>query len=686
MRLSIIATLRDRVVRARRGRRTAAFHAEILESRRLLSTVDANAFASLANIIVAPATGGAVATPVTNPTPTGTTPAQISTAYGLNKIVGATGAGETIAIIDAYGDPNIGADLKAFDKAFGLADPTLNVVSQTGSTTSLPVSDAGWALETSLDVEWAHAIAPGASILLVEASSASLSDLMTAVNYARTQPAVTTVSMSWGASDQYLGAAVENQFNSTFTTPVGHAGITFVASSGDNGGGQGADWPAASPNVLSVGGTTLALNSLGTYPTTTGAETVWSGSGYGVSYNSSEPSYQKSVVSAQGRSTPDVAYNASPNTGYAVYDSFTVSGQSGWFQIGGTSAGAPQWAGLVSLIDQARGAGKSLDGATQTLPGLYSAPSADFHQIAPASTGNGYGLGFNFGFGFGRHHQPPAPTPVTTQSYNQGTGLGTPVANALFATLVGTSHSAADLVTFVASNVFAGPFAAAASSGSTSSSAPATQAALPVLPVAILVTSAGATNGTGLLLGVATLPVSAPTLQDSLLFHSTYHVSSVPLNVDAASPALPVQPLSPASDLLRFRGHAAERSHLDDPETRPSQLLDMPHNLWMTMPPLHLGGTTSRPAQDAETLIVWDTALASLYAEPAVGEAVAQPSDQAAGAAGPWDTITPFESSLAAGAAIAAWFAWESRANGFGPRSGAGSDRKRRFPFPPSLN
>src|SRR5262249_55449928 len=141
------------------------------------------------------------------------------------------GRNTTIAIVDAYADPNIANDLHQFDVQFGLADPVLTVVNQNGSTTNLPAADPGWITEIALDVEWAHAIAPGANILLVEANSASYSDLMTAVNTARNYSGVVAVSMSWG-SGEFIS---ETGYDSYFTTPANHGGVTFVAASGDSG-------------------------------------------------------------------------------------------------------------------------------------------------------------------------------------------------------------------------------------------------------------------------------------------------------------------------------------------------------------------------------------------------------------------------------------------------------------------
>ena len=180
------------------------------------------------------------------------------------------------------------------------------MVNQAGTHTN-----SGWAGEESLDVEWAHAVAPGANILVVEAKSQSLLDLLSAVNTARYTPGVVAVSMSWGFGEM----SNESSYDSYFTTPAGHVGITFVASSGDGGAFAGASYPAVSPNVLSVGGTTLNLTSSGAYQ----SEATWISSGGGYSLYEPEPSYQASVQSTGARSTPDVAFDADPNTGVPVY-------------------------------------------------------------------------------------------------------------------------------------------------------------------------------------------------------------------------------------------------------------------------------------------------------------------------------------------------------------------------------
>ncbi len=350
---------------------------------------------------------------VNSTVPAGLSPAEILKAYGIDGISfsGGTesgnGAGQTIAIVNAYNDPNISTDLAAFDAEYGLSAPPSFTVDNLGATTT----DAGWALETSLDVEGAHAVAPDARIILVEASSDSLDALLSAVSYASRIAAVSVVSMSWGSSE----FSSELQYDSLFTTPAGHQNITYIAASGDSGAGSGPDYPSVSPNVLAVGGTTLTISSDGTYV----SESGWSGSTGGFSVYETEPSYQTSTLESVGlshgvRTTPDVSFDADPSSGVSVYDSIAYDGQSGWFQVGGTSAAAPAWAGLVAIVDQglATGGVGSLS-TEELLTDLYSLPSSDFNDI---TTGyNGYSA---------------------TAGYDLVTGRGTPQAVGLVAGLL----------------------------------------------------------------------------------------------------------------------------------------------------------------------------------------------------------------------------------------------------------
>jgi subtilase family serine protease len=295
--------------------------------------------------------------------------------------------------------------------------PSFTKLNQNGGT-ALPGTDPAakpntWALEESLDIEWAHVIAPQANIILYEANSASYGDLVqSAVNAARNNPSVTAISMSFGGGE-FSG---ETSLDSYFTTPAGHAGITFVASTGDSGSPGG--YPAYSPNVLAVGGTTLSVDSSGNYI----GETGWSGGGGGTSILEAEPSYQTSVQSTGRRTTPDVSMDADPNSGVAVYDSYDNGATTPWAQVGGTSLAAPMWAGLIAIADQGRAQNglATLDGRSQALPAIYQAAASNFHDITSGSNG-----GFS-----------------ATTGYDQVTGRGSPIANLLVQALAGNSTTA----------------------------------------------------------------------------------------------------------------------------------------------------------------------------------------------------------------------------------------------------
>ena len=331
------------------------------------------------------------------------TPSEMRHAYGFDQVSG-TGAGQTIAIVDAFDDPNISSDLHTFDQRYGLADPVFTKATPQGQ----PAPDIGWAQEISLDVEWAHAIAQGANILLVESVDNSLTNLLGAVDYAASQAGTVVVSMSWG-SNEFSG---ETGYDSHFA----HSGVTFVASAGDTG--SVTEWPAVSPNVVGVGGTSLHITSSGGYR----GEAGWSGSGGGISSQESKPSYQTYVTQSNTkRTSPDVAYEADPNTGVAVYDSYV--GGFGWGQYGGTSVGAPQWSALVAIADQGRSTPLSSSG---TLNGLYGLLNSS-HQIDTTKL-NDITRGSS-------GHYSAAP------GYDLVTGLGTPKANTLIPYLQTVSAS-----------------------------------------------------------------------------------------------------------------------------------------------------------------------------------------------------------------------------------------------------
>ncbi|QAA33100.1 S53 family peptidase [Clostridium manihotivorum] len=327
----------------------------------------------------------------------GYSPAQIRKAYGVDK-VSATGAGQTIAIVDAYGSPTMQNDLSVFSSQFGLAQANLSIAYPTGKPST---TDGGWALETAMDVEWAHAIAPGAKILLVVAKTASDSDLLAAIDYA-TSNGAQVVSNSWGGGE-FSG-------ESSYDTHFKHTGVTYLASSGDDGAGS--EWPACSPYVLSVGGTTLNLDSAGNYL----SETAWSGSGGDTSSYYSRPTYQSNWTSVVGsyRGDPDISWVADPSTGASVYSSTKDNGQSGWFVVGGTSLGSPSVAGVIALLNQNRGANyTSFDAISK----LYS--------VAGTAGSTGYTTNFN-DVKSGSNGGYSAKT-----GYDLVTGLGSPKVNNL---------------------------------------------------------------------------------------------------------------------------------------------------------------------------------------------------------------------------------------------------------------
>ncbi|MFI5455600.1 MAG: hypothetical protein ACHRXM_09125 [Isosphaerales bacterium] len=383
--------------------------------------------------------GNGVANTVTLSSPPGTvaySPAQIMAAYGVSGLGDASG--QTIAIVDAYDDPSIYQALDVFDSKFGLtvSGPTLydqygrasaflTVLNQYGQATSLPGTDPSgpgtnnWEVETALDVEWAHALAPGAQIILVEASSQALSDLMAGVATAASQPGVSVVSMSWGfAEGQAVFASDEATYDSTFNVP----GVTFIASTGDYGAAD-PEYPAFSPNVVAVGGTSLTLNADNSYNSETGwgyyssAAGALIGSGGGISLYEPEPQYQEGAQSTGFRTMPDVSLVADPATGAWIADTYNLDPSNPFEVVGGTSLSAPAWAGLFALVNEGRAAAgeSNLNSSTPTdaQRALYMLPQSDYSSIT--SGNNGY---------------------TASAGYNVVTGLGTPVANVLVPDLI----------------------------------------------------------------------------------------------------------------------------------------------------------------------------------------------------------------------------------------------------------
>ena len=293
----------------------------------------------------------------------GFAPASLMQAYSFLAVdVKKKGKGQTIALIDAYDDPNAEADLATFNTQFALpacttANGCFKLIYANG--TQPPADTIGWSNETAIDIQWAHAIAPAANII-------------------------------------------------HFNVP----GVTFVAATGDTG--HGVSYPAASPYVVAVGGTTLTINADGSWA----SETAWSGSGGGSSKYEIEPSYQTAVQSTGQRTIPDVSYDGDPNTGVPSYSSYVCGAcKTGWLQWGGTSIGTPQWAALFAIANSIRVYNGK---ATLTQPQLILYPIGEtyYHDITSGTNGS-----------CGR-----ACTAAT--GYDLVTGLGSPIGHTLIHQLI----------------------------------------------------------------------------------------------------------------------------------------------------------------------------------------------------------------------------------------------------------
>ncbi|MCC9311805.1 S53 family peptidase [Kitasatospora sp. RB6PN24] len=317
-----------------------------------------------------------------SPTSVGYTPSDLRSAYNLT---GTSGAGRTVAIVDAQDDPNAESDLAAYRSAYGLAACTtangcFHKVNQAGQASPLPSGDYGWAEEISLDLDMVSATCPDCHILLVEADSANTSDLMTAEDTAAGTSGVVSVSNSWGGAEDSTITSSDSHFN--------HPGVAITASSGDSG--YGVSWPASSPDVTAVGGTSLskASNARGW------SETAWSSAGSGCSAYEPKPAWQHDGGCAN-RTVADVSAVADPNTGVAVYDSYNscgggafcdfllslglAQGADGWIQVGGTSASSPIIASVYAL------AGNTAQTAAGSYP--YSHTSA-LNDVTSGSNGS----------------------------------------------------------------------------------------------------------------------------------------------------------------------------------------------------------------------------------------------------------------------------------------------------------
>jgi subtilase family serine protease len=287
----------------------------------------------------------------------GFSPAQLKTAYGLTGLNATT----PIAVVDAYAHPAAAADLAAYRAQFGLGTANLSQYNQTGGTT-LAAGDVGWGQEQMLDLEMVSAICPSCPIIYVGANSASFTDLGAAVKTAAAKGAK-VISNSYGGNESSSETSIQSSY---YTIP----GVAITVSSGDSG--YGAQSPAAFNTVTAVGGTSLKLNSDGTRA----SETVWSGAGSGCSAYITKPSWQHDTGCAR-RTVADVAADADPATGVAVYDSYGSTGGANWLVFGGTSVAAPIIGGVYGLSGNTTGTPAAL---------LYSAAGTLFDVTSGTNT------------------------------------------------------------------------------------------------------------------------------------------------------------------------------------------------------------------------------------------------------------------------------------------------------------
>jgi kumamolisin len=319
--------------------------------------------------------------------PWGETPASIRPVYGLPS----TGGLGVIAIVDAFDYPTAEADFDVFSRQFNLPLSSESVCNGANlcfrrvyAAGKKPKANCGWGQEAALDIQWAHAMAPYAQIVLVEAASNSFSDLFKAVDIATNivlsggvQGGIGSgeVSMSWGGSEFSTEANNDGHFTAD--------GVVYFAASGDAGGKT--IYPGVSPKVVSAGGTTINRDASGNFV----SETSWSGSGGGPSKYEPRPSYQDYIVTIVGskRGTPDFSFDANPNSGVSVYDSTPCQGARGWLVFGGTSVSSPSLAGIVNLAGQFY---PNTGAELGTIYADYASPSysTDFRDITSGTAGS----------------------------------------------------------------------------------------------------------------------------------------------------------------------------------------------------------------------------------------------------------------------------------------------------------
>jgi len=310
-------------------------------------------------------------------------PQDIRRYYGLPS----SGGAYAIAIVDAFNDSSALKDFNHFSGQYGLPKETsTNRLASTNkvfqvvyASGSKPVYNTGWSQEESLDIEWAHAMAPSAKIYLVEARTNALNDLFEAIVKANNLPGVKEISMSWGGSE-FSGEAGYDPY-------LQQSGIVYFAASGDYGAGT--QYPSASPFVVACGGTTIHSDSQSHFL----SETGWSGSGGGVSYYEAKPSFQIGVShTGARRSVPDVSAIADPNTGVSLF------WNGYWFTVGGTSVSSPTLAGIANLAGHFRASSYAENSVIYADLANY----ADFKDITSGNNGFPCRTGWDFVTGVGR--------------------------------------------------------------------------------------------------------------------------------------------------------------------------------------------------------------------------------------------------------------------------------------------
>ena len=291
------------------------------------------------------------------------TPQELTTAYGIPKNL--NGAGQTIVIIDAFGNPTITQDLGVEDKTFKLPAAKLSIIYPNGKPAFKPsnANEVNWSGEISLDVESAHAVAPAAKIDLVISKTDQDPDILNALRYVMAHHLGSVLSQSYGEAESCEASSIVKADHTLFTQAEGQD-MTVLAASGDNGAAlpscngatyiRSASLPAADPLVTAVGATSLtAAQPSGTYKSETAWNDSYGSSGGGYSKAFKRPAYQNGFVSASGRGVPDVSYSGDVNNGLLIAWSQGVAANVGnIYEFGGSSAASPQWAAIIALADQ----------------------------------------------------------------------------------------------------------------------------------------------------------------------------------------------------------------------------------------------------------------------------------------------------------------------------------------------